>query len=539
MERLFFIKMGIPMSLGICLAYRVDGLFTRDISGYTLFILMAAFAVGGICYKRLPMHRYRTILAFLAYSLYFYGGVWLCMLQKSPELPDNSKTRPYKPIHIRIIDEPQQKVKSVRCKAINLSEKATRFPYQHETILVTIYHDTAQSPRLNYGDELVINAKLKWIGPAQPGRYDLQYWMAVQHIYRRADLDAKRFIKVAANQGNVITAYALQLRKTQVERLNALISNQEAAAVAVTLILGYRADLDTKTLSAYATTGTIHALSVSGMHVGLIYLLLDKILFVFDRRNWSKLIKYLVILLSIWFYAMLTGFSPAVLRSALMLSVMVTANALRKTSSGLNMLAFSGCCLLVSDPFILFDMGFQLSYLSVFGLLTIQPLIKKWIRVERSLLRLLWDAIALSLSAQLFTFPLALYYFHQFPLYFLISNLLIAIPVSLMMYLGLLILILRLNFLALPLEWIIITTNDILRWISGLPFASISGVFINSMQLYCLYAAICLLTLAFVKFHTKLLLAGLVCLLLFSVARLKQTITTNNYPFVYHFLNSS
>ncbi|RZM25219.1 MAG: ComEC family competence protein [Pedobacter sp.] len=519
MARLFFVKMGFMMMLGIFCAFEFEGLFTTRVITWTLVLLTTALIAGKYFCKWLPIHRFKTELIILSFALYFYGGAWLCLF--SSAMVGGNQTSDF--VWLRLIDEPQYKTKIMRCKALLITERPTVWPQTAEHILLCIFTRGSRLQKLKYGDELAVRTVLKAIpAPKKPGEFDIQRWMAVQHIRRQALVNWRDIVVTRQNRGNPIISYFLRLREQKVFELNSLIKDKEAAAVAGTLILGYRADLSAATLSAYAVTGTIHALSVSGMHVGLLYLLLDKPLSFLNRRTISKLIKVVIILIVIWGYALLTGMSPAVMRSALMLTVLIISKALRKNTSGLNVLAFSACALLVSDPLLLFDMGFQLSYLSVLGLITIQPLIRRWFKIENSIVRTIWDAIALSLSAQLFTFPLALYYFHQFPVYFLLSNLLISIPLTVIMYLAIIILTLRLDFLAWPLEQLIILTNKSLIWIAQLPFAHAGYIWVDTFGTCCLYMAVIFLTLGLAKYRVKLLIAGFLCLLAISANRFQH-----------------
>ncbi|RZK98297.1 MAG: ComEC/Rec2 family competence protein, partial [Pedobacter sp.] len=237
------------------------------------------------------------------------------------------------------------------------------------------------------------------------------------------------------------------MRKEQVAYYRTIIKNDEAFAVATTLILGYRADLDKATLSTYSRTGTIHALSVSGMHVGLVYLVLNWLLSMMSHSKWTSVVKMLIILTCIWFYALLTGFSPSVLRSVIMLTVFIIANSFNRNTNNYNILAFTAFSLLVYNPYLIWDIGFQLSFLAVIGLIWLQPMIQGWLDTKIGWMNKLFSVIAMSLAAQIVTFPFSIYYFHQFPVYFLIGNLFIMIPIAGIMYLGILILLLKLAFL--------------------------------------------------------------------------------------------
>jgi competence protein ComEC len=212
-----------------------------------------------------------------------------------------------------------------------------------------------------------------------------------------------------------------------------------------------------------------------------------------------------------------------------MLTIFIIAKAFNKNSNNYNILAFTAFCLLSYNPFFIWDVGFQLSFIAVFGLIYLQPKIYKWIYVKNKWLDKLWSAVALSLAAQLATFPLSVYYFHQFPMYFLLGNLFILLPLIAMMYLGIAILF-KFYFLAPLFEWIITFTNNGLKWIADLPFSGITAIWINEWQLITLTIALSLLIYALVNYHKKLLITAICLLIVFQsysiydkVSALKQT----------------
>lgn len=278
--------------------------------------------------------------------------------------------------------------------------------------------------------------------------------------------------------------------------------------MASTLILGYRADLSKETLAAYSKTGTIHALSVSGMHVGIIYIMLNWCLSFLDRNKLGKISKTLIICSLIWYYSLLTGFSPSVLRSAIMITIFIIAKQINRGNNSYNVLAFTAFILLVFNPFLIWDVGFQLSFLAVFGLVYFQPKIYKWFYFKPKWADQLWSTIAMSLAAQLATLPLSVYYFHQFPIYFVISNLFILIPITLLMYSGIAILVLRIYFVAPAFEWLINFTNDGLKWIAKLPYAGITEIWLDQWQLTLMILLIAALSIGFSTYKKNYLFIG-------------------------------
>ena len=260
------------------------------------------------------------------------------------------------------------------------------------------------------------------------------------------------------------------------------------------------------------------------MHVGIIYVVLNWILSFMDQ-NWRlRMVKVLVICLLIWFYSLLTGFSPSVLRSAIMLTAYILAKSFNKHTNGYNILAFTAFCLLIYNPFLVWDVGFQLSFLAVLGLVYLHPKIYKWLYFKQRWADWIWSSVALSVAAQIATFPLSIYYFHQFPLYFIFSNLFILVPITLLMYLGISILLLKLYFLAPIFEWLIIFMNNGLKWIGNLPFSGIDQIWIDKIQLSILSLAVVFGLLAIAKYKKHLLLTSMIMLVIFQSLLALKTI---------------
>jgi len=353
--------------------------------------------------------------------------------------------------------------------------------------LVTIAQNTRHRPTLKYGETYLIPAAYHPIEPpCNPGEFDFRAWLASQNIYHQAYLHPEEMIPMGKHKGAALISFALSLRQQQMQVYRRLIKDNEAFAVAATLILGYRADLDAETLSAYSKTGTIHALSVSGMHVGIIYVVMELALKWMNRKRVWRWVKLLLLLGAIWFYTILTGYGASVLRAALMLSLFVIARHAHKNTGSYHILAISAFCLLLYDPFLLWDPGCQLSYLAVFGLIWLAPKIQLLWVPKQIWLQKLWGMISISIAAQLLTFPLSSYYFHQFPVYFIVSNLFITLPVALLMYSGLAILLFHLYWLAPAFEGLIIFMNSGLQKIALLPYSTISGIDLNKTELILL-----------------------------------------------------
>jgi competence protein ComEC len=517
-SEIIFVRILLPFLIGICCAYPIENRkFLLPILIINLLLFVGLIIIN-VLYQKLKAYHFKDKIGLLVYLFCFFFGGFSCLLHKQSLKADYYANDPAEYFKSYVNSEPQQTNDILRFEVtVTHLFVAKQIKTASGKILISVKLDTLHPIRLNYGDELMIATKnLPIEPPYNPAEFDFKAWLATKNIYQQGFINQSNIIKLNRTKGNPLIKYAIEVRKQQVAIYRKLIHNDDAFAVASTLILGYRADLNKETLAAYSKTGTIHALSVSGMHVGIIYIFLNWALFFLNRKKSLRIIKLLLICSLIWYYSLLTGFSPSVLRSAMMLTVYILAKTFNRSSNNYNILAFTAFCLLFYDPFLIWDVGFQLSFLAVIGLIYLQPKIYKWFYFKNKWLDKLWATIALSLAAQIATYPLSIYYFHQFPLYFIFSNLFILLPLTAMMYLGIIILILKLYFLAPVFEWIITFTNNGLKWIADLPFSGITSIWLDQWQLILLSFTLTAFVIALAKRQKKLFILSLFSLLVFQ-----------------------
>ena len=460
------------------------------ISAIIIFILL--FIINYL-YRSLKVYHYKWILGLWINIFLFLCGMCCCSAYDNRTDFQYFLKHPATYFKISVDSEPVLQGRFLKFKAQVLASyfHGKRQPATG-SLMVTLHLDTASFFSLQYGDVCMLPAKYQDLQPPKnPAEFDIASWLSNQNIHHQAFFSSQEIALLSCKKGNPVIRFSMALRKRQVELYQQLIKDKEAFAVAATLILGYRSDLDAETLAAYSKTGTIHALSVSGMHVGIIYLVLEWALKWMNKKRVLLWGKTIIILVLIWGYALLTGYSASVLRSAIMLSLYIISRVIGKDAGGYHILCLSACCLLLYNPFLLWDVGFQLSYMAVFGLLYLQPILEELFSFQQIWLQKLWSMVCLSLAAQIMTFPFSVYYFHQFPVYFIISNLFIAIPVTLLMYSGIAILLFKLYWLAPAFEWLIIFMNKGLEKIAVLPYAVIDGIWLAKTELIllcgCLY----------------------------------------------------
>src|SRR5688572_4174986 len=311
------------------------------------------------------------------------------------------------------------------------------------------------------------------------------------------------------------------------------VTSRREYGIATALVLGVKDQLDNEIKATYTNTGTMHVLAVSGLHVGLVFFLLN---FGLKRLRTSfahRLLSATIVLSVVWAFAYITALSPSVLRAAVMLTLVVGAQLLLKKSNIYNTLAVAAFILLCFNPFYLLDVGFQLSFTAVIAIVYLQPKIYKLYAAETWLGDKIWLLICVSLAAQIGTFPLSLYYFHQFPVYFLLSNL-IAVPLStIILYSGLSVLAFGwipvvgpwLGKIMQGLLWLM---NETMILLERLPFALINRIPVTGFQtvLVAIFLILILIFLARPKLKV-VLLAGLT-LLVFSGSRIKENFAYAN-----------
>ncbi|MBC7913475.1 MAG: ComEC/Rec2 family competence protein [Pyrinomonadaceae bacterium] len=473
-------------------------------------------------YKKYQFYFRRWIPGALVHLLVFFTSIAITLSQSEKLKSSYFANYNSEALVVSVVSEPKLSNDILRFEArVKQGLIHNSFVPQSGLMLIAL-KITNEGKAYTYGDELLITSNYHEVEPPfNPYEFDYKNFLANRGIHHQAFINESQIRVLKIHQGNSVISYALALRRKMVSKYKEYIHNKEASSIASTLILGYKADLSAEVLSAYSKTGTMHVLSVSGMHVGIVFGVLTWLLGFMNRTKSLRISRALIIISLIVFYALITGFSPSVCRAALMLSIYVLGKAVNRSSNTYNLIATSAVLLLLYNPYFLFDVGCQLSYLAVVGLVYFYPKIYHSFYVRNYIGDKIWSYIALSCAAQLATFPLGLYYFHQFPVYFLISNLFIVLPVVVIMYLGL-------GFLFIPwqkileplgsfLELSIVWMNKGLFFIEHLPFANVLSYNPAFAYYFLIYLIIITTLLAFQTKSKILIYVCLIfCLLFFS-----------------------
>jgi competence protein ComEC len=373
--------------------------------------------------------------------------------------------------------------------------------------------------------------------PLNPHEFNYKEFLERKNIYYQSFVNANEISSLSKPTEFSLVNFGLEIKQNIKTIFEKSSLNKEAAQLCIALLTGYDDEINSETINAFAHSGTLHVLSVSGLHTGILYAVLVFLLGIIDKHKKYKILHLIVITLSLWFFVLITGFSPPVLRAVIMLNLIALGRFYYSYSSlhAVNILGVSAFVLLVFNPLLIFDTGFLLSYSAVLGILYFEPVFTSLVNSRFTFVNKIWQLTSVSLAAQITTLPITLFLFHQFPLWFIFSNLLVIPLCTIVMFLGILLLV-KLSFIA-----------PIVNFCSGLIFYCIhltdeQGIgYIDSIDfgwrdLFFLTAFIIATTL-FIKQRAYVYMAGAaVLLILWQVTSLFEVIDkkSSSHLSIYH-----
>ncbi len=306
--------------------------------------------------------------------------------------------------------------------------------------------------------------------PLNPNQFDYKAYLKKQYIYHQIFTERDQLLPIRS-EPHTLLGYAANLRRAINTELKSKNFEADELALINALLLGQRQDISTEIYDSYSKAGAIHILAVSGLHVGVILYLLNLLFKRLDYLRHGKLMKTILIVLLLWSFAVIAGLSASVTRAVMMFSVVAIGMNLKRPANIYNTLVISMFFLLLFKPLFLFDVGFQMSYLAVVAIVSIQPWLAKLWQPESRLLKKIWQILSVTLAAQIGVVPISLFYFHQFPGLFFLSNLVIIPFLGLILGLGIIVIFLALlNILPLWLPEvygsIISYMNHFVGWVS-------------------------------------------------------------------------
>lgn len=419
-----------------------------------------------------------------------------------------------------IINTPQEKPRTVAYKVY--------LPQEDKNIVCYFQKDSLLKTVLKPGDKFFFRGEIQpFKNLGNPDDFNYVRYMYNQGYVGSSFVPSQNWVLTGESSPSLLFT-ALNIRQQLLDFYKSLGFDDTEYSILSALTLGYQDSLSDDLLQGFRTTGTVHVLSVSGLHVGIIYLLINFLLGFIRKGTKYYWLRPLLIIILLWIYTFITGLPISVVRASLMLSIFCVADLVGKKSYSLHALFIAAFFILLYNPFSLFDVSFQLSFISVLSILFLHPKLSSSLTIKNKALRKVWLLFTLSLVAQLATFPICLYYFGTFPTYFFLANLLIVPLVSLITYamfalvfsrlLSLLFTNLEFYFYYLPvkiLQFLVHLMTSIIGFFENLPFALIDDVKITFADLVFIFTIIISMLIFLIYKKTKALILALsiICVL--------------------------
>lgn len=538
-ENVPLIKLLIPLLVGILISSFFNNGFVVLFSAFNVAFFVVSsfyfyFKSKSFNYTFLWTTAFIALGYLLAYFYVQYNGV----AHFKHFVSTDKKTA----IEVKLIESPIAKANSYKAYA-----EVQQIYTQNKNIkpkgkILLYFEKDSSTEQLFKGDVLRVFTSINETeNPKNPNEFSFRNFLKRENIFHQAYVRKKDFALVE-NRANTMVLTIEKIKKHFQRIINNNVIGEDQIAVASALLLGNKSHLTTDLVAAYASSGATHILAVSGLHVGIFYMILSSLLQFMQRNKWLKWLRLGCILLGIWFYVLLSGASASVVRAALMFSLIAVGAQLNRYQNIYNTIAFSFMLMVLINPLVIEQVGFQLSYIAVAGIIYLQPKIYNLWYIQTKWADTIWKLTSVAVAAQIVTFPLVILYFHQFPAWFWISNLVVIPGAFTILVLGIALFVFSFNtfllsILAKILSAIIYLLNQVLQFLKHYEVDLLSNVYITPFQALVIYAFIICLVLSLVHRQKKMLWASLgLALFLSGSISLFYIKTQNNKQLMVYFV---
>ncbi len=516
-----FVRLLLPLVLGIIFQWYVKVPFLTNTICIT-FLIIFLFLFNFLSIEK--RYKFKWLQGLLINAIIFCIAIFLCW-QKDIRNNNNWFGKYYNDsctLIVKINEPPIEKEKSIKADAIveSIIQNGKTQNLNGKLLIYFSKEESIAMPR--YGDKILIQGGLQLIKNAgNPGGFNYSRYMVFQQTLHQVYLKKNKFILLNEHSENKPYSFIFWARTAVINTLQKyIVGSKKVSGIAEALLIGYKEDLDKDVVQAYSNTGVVHIIAISGMHLGLIYV---GLVWLFSRVPYVKssaITRVILILGCLWLFSLITGASASVLRSAVMFTCIIIGKEFFKQASIYNSLASSAFLLLCYDPFLLWDVGFQLSYFAVVGIVWLQKPIQDLYYTKNKALQYVWEMCSITIAAQILTLPICIYYFHQIPTTFLFTNL-ICVPLSTAILFAEIVLIICAAFPPLAMlvgKFIYVLTwcmNAMIEFFNNLPLSLIDKIYATAFTTWALYGFVFLLAAALLRRHKTLLKMSFAFLFLF------------------------
>ncbi|HAN17177.1 MAG: hypothetical protein A2X13_06120 [Bacteroidetes bacterium GWC2_33_15] len=366
-----------------------------------------------------------------------------------------------------------------------------------------------------------------------PNSFNFKRYLFYKDIHYQVYVKPDQYSVIARNKGAKIFLISNQVRQKLLNLYKKYNFDGDEFAVLSALTIGYTSELSPEIKESFSATGAMHVLAVSGLHVGVIFYIIGRLLFFLERNRYGRIIRYILVILVLFGYAFITGLSNSVLRATIMFSFVCVGNIFSGRSNIYNTLSAAAFVMLIYNPFYIMDVGFQLSYIAVLSIVFFQPRIYPLLQFKSYLPDQLWQLISVTLAAQIGTFPLTLFYFHRFPAYFILSNIFV-IPLS-MFVIYFAVALLAFSFseplskiIAYMLKLLVKAMNLSVQWVESIPYSTINSLNIDRAEFILLLSLLLMISFFIISKRLNYFRYSLVLLIFFLSYNTLKSYTRNN-----------
>ena len=516
-----FVRMLIPFALGIWVSIFVVAL--RLSPTFLMVVALLLLAMSFLTAFLLKRQRYSWFFGTVMACYLFIAGYSLARVHQAEVQKDYFRNFGTDASYYvaRVYDYPMERPNSIRTVLELEYQFGDSLPSRPVSGKVMAYFPKSDSAfAIHYGDLIAIPAPIREVTPPlNPEEFDYRAYLERKGITGQVYLKDEDWIDLQANDANQIYAFSYRFRDILLASLQRSGLSDDEFGVAAAILLGYDDNLADEVRKNYVAAGSMHILCVSGMHVGIIYLLASFLLGFLNRKKWQKTLKQVLLLALIWFYALIAGLSPSILRASLMISFVIIGEIIHRKGFIINSIAASAFILLCINPNNLFEIGFLLSYAAVMGIVVLQRPIYNLLYIKNKLLDKVWQITTVALAAQISTIPFTLFYFQQFTTYFWLSNLFMT-PISFIVVISgmVLLLVSWIPYLSTLVGYLVWGAVYVMNWvvakIESIPCSIIKGLYVSDFEFALLLVALLLLMLTFIMQKRRMFIAMLAALLL-------------------------
>ena len=484
----FFLKLSLALIIGIISCEFLPiylGLVIPIVTLFSIYLIQYIFKIQNRPWRSIALF---STMIFFGFGLHYYNFYFIKeKSEKQLEEVFNKKTT----YLVRIEEKPEIRETSIKLKVTLLGVYANQIKYSFSQKMILYLDPTIQVDSMNYGDLYRVYGAINYpTPPLNPNEFDYKKWLTRNHIFATGYSNQIEYLKDNKSTLSAIKYIPLKARDFFEKRIEKYVKDKNSLDIAKSILIGVKTNIDPEIYDAYAATGTVHILSVSGIHFAIFFLLISKMIdFIIPKKY--NVYGFFPKQFFSFFYALITGFNPPVFRSFLMLFFLDLQKTTKSPQSPYNVLFLSAFIILIYDSNQLFNVGFLLSYAALLGLMILQPRIERKIEFKNKLNRYAWSITTGLFSAWLFTLPLTLFFFNKVSFLGMLSNFLVIPIAQIILNLGFAFLILSPIPIEIIHKWIgnilnglLWVQNEIILFFEQIPLSFFDKIFLTEIEFF-------------------------------------------------------